>query len=840
MAGHLEIEVRGARVHNLKDLDVNVPLERFVAVAGVSGSGKSSLAMGVLYAEGSRRYLEELSTYSRYRLGSAAAGDVDEVRHIPSAVAVRQRPLTAGSRSTVGTVSEVFAVLRLAMSRLGSHVCPNGHLSAPDLMAGATLKVKCSVCGVLFPLPEAEDFAFNSRGACPRCGGVGVVREVDESTLIPNPNKTIADGAVRPWTMMGKNLMPNLARQLGVRIDVPYKDLTAREKDIVLHGKPIKKQVAFTSKTGNAWDLKWTYTNAVDTVEQAVRGAKSDQGLTRVRRYLKTAVCPECGGSRLSAKARSSRLAGRGLDQIADLTLDQLRAFAPSIKRALPPDFAPLARRLLGELDATVAPIVALGLGYLVTARDARTLSTGESQRVRLAHAVRARTTGVLYVLDEPAGGLHPANLGGLLTVIDQLVADRNTVVAVDHDVELLARADHIIEIGPGAGAAGGEVIAQGTVANVERAAGSRIAPYLNHTAPLLVRRPATPGEMFAEGSIRWEVSALHNLRNVRGELPVGRVTAVTGVSGAGKSSLLLDGLYRGLSAHLAGRPPPAGVAALEAPDIRRAVLADAAPIGKNARSTVVTFSGVLDAVRRLYSATSGARSRGLDAAQFSYNNKSGWCHTCRGIGVISLDIQFLPDLRVTCPDCDGKRYNPDVLAVEWEGMSIADVFALTVDQAVARFAAEPDVLARLGLLARIGLGYLTLGQATPELSGGEASRLKLMSEMSRNLEHTLIVSVEPSLGLHPDDVRGFVGVIDHLLARGATIAVIDHDLDLIANVDWVIDVGPGSGAGGGRVVAAATPADLAEDPASVTGPYLARRLKSAGELAPTRVPSAR
>ncbi|MDR1186542.1 MAG: excinuclease ABC subunit UvrA [Bifidobacteriaceae bacterium] len=829
MPGQLKIEVRGARVHNLKDMDVDVPLGEFVAVAGVSGSGKSSLAMGVLYAEGSRRYLEELSTYSRNRLGTTERGDVDEVRHIPSAVAVRQRPLAAGSRSTVGTVSEVFNVLRLAMSRLGSHKCPNGHLSAPDLMAGATLKVKCSVCGVLFPLPEAEDFSFNSRGACPKCDGTGVVRTVDESTLVPDPDKTIAQGAVRPWSMMGKTLMPNLAKQLGVRIDVPYKDLTAHEKDIVMHGKPVKKQVAFTSGAGNAWDLKWTYTNAVDTVEQAVRGAKSDQGLTRVQRYLKTAVCPECHGSRLSAKARSSRLAGRGLDQIADLTLDALHAFTPAITRSLPPDFANLAHRLLGELDGTVAPILDLGLGYLVTARDARTLSTGESQRIRLAHAVRARTTGVLYVLDEPAGGLHPANLGGLISVIESLVKDANTVVAVDHDVDLLARADHIIEIGPGAGAEGGEVIAQGSVAAIEHAPRSRIAPYLNRTARLMARRPAAPNDVFAKGHVTWKVGALHNLVGVTAVLPVGRVTAVTGVSGAGKSTLILDGLYDGLVAQLAGRGLPAGLSALDAPGIRRVVLADGTPIGKNSRSTVVTYSGVLDAVRQLYAATPSAHSAGLGAAQFSYNNESGWCPTCRGIGVISLDIQFLPDLRVVCPACDGKRYNSTVLSVEWEGLSIADVLALTVDQAVARFASEPGVAARLALLARIGLGYLTLGQATPELSGGEASRLKLMSEMSRKLDHTLIFLVEPSLGLHPDDVRVFIGVIDHLLGRGATMVLIDHDLDLIANMDWVIDMGPGSGSQGGRVVAADTPAELAKDPASVTGPYLARHMERAG-----------
>jgi excinuclease ABC subunit A len=559
-----------------------------------------------------------------------------------------------------------------------------------------------------------------------------------------------------------------------------------------------------------------------------VRGAKSDQGLTRVRRYLKSAVCPECGGSRLSAKARSSRLAGRGLDQIANLTLDELRAFTPAVERSLPADFQGLARRLLRELSGTLEPLLDLGLSYLVTSRDARTLSTGESQRIRLAHAVRSHTTGVLYVLDEPAGGLHPANMGGLIAVIRQLVADGNTVVAVDHDVDLLALAGHIIEVGPGAGADGGKIIAQGSVAAVERSPASRIAPYLNHTAPLFARHSAAPGDVFAKGRIRWEIGALHNLRDVSAELPLGRVTAVTGVSGAGKSSLMLDGLYQGLAEQLAGRPLPAGVASLDAPGIRRCVLADAAPIGKNARSTVVTFSGVLDAVRRLYAATPGARSAGLGAAEFSYNNESGWCPTCRGIGAIALDIQFLPDLRMTCPDCDGKRYNPAVLAVDWEGLSIADVFALTVDQAVARFAAQPEVLARLSLLARIGLGYLTLGQATPELSGGEASRLKLMSEMSRKLEHTLIVSVEPSLGLHPIDVRVFVGVLDHLLARGATIALLDHDLDLIANVDWVIDMGPGSGAAGGRVVAAETPEALSRDPASVTGPYLARRLQRA------------
>ncbi|MDB1802179.1 excinuclease ABC subunit UvrA [Eggerthella lenta] len=823
------IEVRGARVHNLKDIDASIPLNRLVGIAGVSGSGKSSLALGVLYAEGSRRYLEALSTYTRRRLTQAGRASVDEVLHVPAALALHQRPSVPGVRSTFGTSTELLNSLRLLFSRAGSHVCPNGHRVPPTLNVAAERPIACPVCGVEFFGPGAEDLAFNSGGACPECDGTGIVRTVDLDSLVPDETLTIDEGAVAPWSTLMWDLMKQVAREMGVRTDVPFNQLTPAERDIVFSGPAEKKHILYKAKKTDTFaELDFTYYNAVYTVENALAKVKDEKGLGRVARFLKQGVCPVCHGTRLSAEARRPQVAGIDLAEASAKTLDELVAWTDAVPEGLAPEMRPMAHNIVESFQHTARRLVDLGLGYLALDRAGSTLSTGERQRVQLARAVRNRTTGVLYVLDEPSIGLHPSNIDGLVEVMRDLLADGNSVVMVDHDTRILAAADWLVEMGPGAGADGGRIVAQGTLAEVEANPASLIGGFLSGEETVRVRERVPAADVFAHGSIELATGALHTVKPLKVAVPRGRLTAVTGVSGSGKTTLVLESLIPALVANASGAKLPAHVKRIEAAGIERANLIDATPIGSNVRSTVATYAGVHDELRRAFARTPDAKAAGLKAGDFSYNTGKLRCPECDGTGSISLDVQFLPDVDITCPVCGGSRYAPKASRIhrpaegcEDPGCTLPRLMAMTVDEARTPASGLKKARARLDTLHELGLGYLTLGEATPALSGGEAQRLKLASEMGRAQDDAVFVFDEPTIGLHPLDVRTLLGVFERLVEQGATVVVIEHDLDVIANADYVVDLGPGGGASGGRIVAVGTPEQVADNPESVTGRYL-------------------
>ena len=821
------IEVRGARVHNLKNVDVDIPLGQIVGVAGVSGSGKSSLALGILYAEGSRRYLESLSTYTRRRMTQAERADVTDVRYVPAALALRQRPGVPGIRSTFGTMSELLNSLRLMFSRLASHRCPNGHYVPPSLAVAAGQAITCPTCGAKFYGPSAEELAFNSTGACPTCGGTGIVRTVDESTLVPDDTKTIDEGAVVVWGTLMWSLMADMARDLGVRTDVPFRDLTPEEKEIVYHGAQEKHHLHYLNpKNGQSTEMDFTYYSAVNSVLNSLAKAKDEKGMKRIEKFLREDVCPDCHGTRLSESARAPRLRGIGLDQATAMTLTDLVEWVRGVPDSLPEEMRPMARTICESFLDTSRRLMDLGLGYLSLDRAAATLSTGERQRVQLARAVRNRTTGVLYVLDEPSIGLHPHNLRGLTGVMDDLVADGNSVVLVDHDTQVLRHADWIVEMGPDAGADGGNVIAQGPVADVAADPASRIGPFLATERSERVRPTVPEEELFSAGVLHLSTSAIHTVHPLEVDLPKGRLTVVTGVSGSGKTTLVLESLIPALQAHIAGEPLPAHVRELDAPGITQAKLIDATPIGINVRSTVATYAGVHDELRKVFARTPGAKALGYKAGDFSYNTGKLRCPTCDGTGQISLDVQFLPDVNITCPDCRGSRYARaawDVTRTAKDGLphSLPELMDMSVDEALDACRGLKLPQRRLQTLHDLGLGYLTLGEETPGLSGGEAQRLKLASEMGRGQEGSVFVFDEPTIGLHPLDVRTLLGVFQGLIDQGATVVVIEHDLDVIRNADWIVDMGPGGGTEGGRVVVAGTPGDVRACPQSVTGAFI-------------------
>ena len=822
------IEVRGARVHNLKNVDVDVPLSELVGVAGVSGSGKSSLALGVLYAEGSRRYLEALSTYTRRRLTQASRAQVDEVLHVPAALALHQRPAVPGIRSTFGTMTELLNSLRLLFSRLASHVCPHcGARNEPTLNVAAGLPIICANCGKEFHAPGAESLAFNSAGACPACAGTGIVREVNRAALVPDESKSIDEGAVLPWGSLMWDLMKQVAGAMGVRTDVPFKDLTPKERDIVFNGPAVKKHILYKPKKGDDFaELDFTYFNAVYTVENALAKAKDEKGLKRVARFLEEKTCPDCGGTRLSEAARAPRVRGLNLAEASAMTLDAAVDWVRGVPGSLGADMRPMATNICESFLDVARRLLELGLGYLALDRAGATLSTGERQRVQLARAVRNRTTGVLYVLDEPSIGLHPANVDGLLGVMRDLVVDGNSVVVVDHDVRVLKACDHLIEMGPVAGAEGGHVIAQGTVGDVAANPRSRIAPFLADGESVRERGCMPVSHMFDLGHIRMTTSQLHTVKPLDVDIPRGRLVAVTGVSGSGKTTMVLESLIPALKARSAGEKPPEHVRSIDADGIERANLIDATPIGANVRSTVATYADIHDDLRRAFARSDEAKAGGWKAGDFSYNTGRLRCPTCDGTGSISLDVQFLPDVDIECPDCRGSRYASEADAIhrttkDGRELTLPQLMAMSVDQALAVTVDMRKVHARLITLHDLGLGYLTLGEPTPALSGGEAQRLKLASEMGRAQSHAVFVFDEPTIGLHPLDVRVLLGVFDRLVASGATVVVIEHDLDVIANADWVIDMGPGGGESGGRIVAAGTPEQIAADANSITGRYL-------------------
>lgn len=825
MADH--IEIRGARVHNLKNIDVNVPLNEIVGIAGVSGSGKSSLALGVLYAEGSRRYLEALSTYTRRRMTQAAKAQVDEILYVPAALALHQRPAVPGIRSTFGTGTELLNSLRLMYSRLASHRCPNGHYLPPTLAVAAEQELVCPECGAKFYAPSAEELAFNSRGACPSCGGTGIVRTVDRSTLVPDESLTIDEGAVAPWNTLMWSLMTDVCRAMGVRTDVPFRDLTDREKDIVFNGPAEKKHILYRAKNSDvATELDFTFYNAVYTVENALAKVKDESGMKRVERFLKQEPCPACGGTRLSERARAPRLRGISLDEACRMTLSALSEWVDGVPAGLPAEMRPMAESICESFRTAAKRLMELGLGYLTLDRAASTLSTGERQRMQLARAVRNRTTGVLYVLDEPSIGLHPSNIVGLVEVMRDLVADGNSVVLVDHDTQILGVSDHIIEMGPGAGADGGTVIAQGTVAEIVGNADSKIGPYLSGASREKLRPQVPAANLFAEGTIRLSTAAIHTVKPLEVAIPKGRLTAVTGVSGSGKTTLILESLIPALEANIQGKPLPEHIRSIEAEGIGQVKLIDATPIGVNVRSTVATYANVHDELRKIFARTADAKARGYKAGDFSYNTGDLRCPVCDGTGTISLDVQFLPDVDIPCPECRGTRYAKDANSVRYnaksgEEYSLPDVMAMSVHTALDACRDMKLVCQRLQVLDDLGLGYLTLGEQTPSLSGGEAQRLKLASEMGRAQNDSVFVFDEPTIGLHPQDVKTLVGVFQTLIDHGATVIVIEHDLDVIRSADYIVDMGPGGGDEGGRVVAAGTPEEIKNTPESKTGQFL-------------------
>lgn len=827
------IEVRGARVHNLKNIDVDVPLGELVAVAGVSGSGKTSLAMGVLYAEGARRYIEALSTYTRRRMAQAARADVDRVKHVPAALALRQRPGVPGVRSTFGTSTELLNVVRLIFSRLGSHLCPNGHRQPPSLHVATEDPMVCGECGAEFYAPEAEELAFNSEGACPTCQGTGTVREVDDASLIRDESMTIDEGAVIPWQMYGFKVQPQIAREFGVRTDVPWRELTEWEKDIVFDGPEEKKHITVTTKNG-VHELDFTFRNARLTVTAELERANDEKRLARVSRFLIERTCPTCHGTRLSAAARAPLIGDENLADVTAMALEDVLEWAPGVVGGMPDEMRSMARSLVDTLLQMARRLIELGLGYLSLDRAGATLSTGERQRVQLARAVRNETTGVLYVLDEPSIGLHPSNVHGLQGVIDDLLAEGNSVVMVDHDVQVLREADHLIEIGPGSGHEGGTVIAEGSVAEVDRDPDSLIGGFLTDRERVVVRERAEADRVFDRGTLLMRTGPVHTVHALDVEIPRGRLTGITGVSGSGKTTLVLESLVPSLRAeHARGRARrPEHVEELEAGGIEKVNMVDATPIGINVRSTVSTYVGVLDDLRRAYARLDAARADGLGAGDFSYNTGSLRCPRCEGTGEISLDVQFLPDVDIVCPACEGCRYGPEaeqytrLSAGGTKELSLPQLLSLTVAEAIEHVSDLKKIRTKLDALIHVGLGYLTLNEATPALSGGEAQRLKLVSELDRRQGRTLFVFDEPTVGLHPLDVRVLIEVLQRLVDQGGTVIVIEHDLDLVANTDHIIDMGPGGGADGGRIVATGTPDELADDPGSTTGRYLRGHLR--------------
>ena len=825
-----KILIRGARVHNLKNIDVDVPLGKIVGIAGVSGSGKSSLALGVLYAEGSRRYLDALSTYTRRRMTQAAKADVDEVLYVPAALALHQRPGVPGIRSTFGTGTELLNSLRLMYSRLANHRCPNGHYLAPSLAVAAGQELVCPECGARFYAPAAEELAFNSQGACRTCDGTGTVRTVDRSTLVPDESLTIDEGAVAPWNSLMWSLMTDVCREMGVRTDIPFRDLTDREKDIVYNGPAEKKHILYHSKkTNQAGELDFTYYNAVYTVENALSKVKDEKGMKRVEKFLKLETCPDCGGTRLSEAARAPKLKGISLAEACRMTLSDLTEWVSEVPGSLPEEMRPMAKSICESFQTVAKRLLDLGLGYLTLDRASSTLSTGERQRMQLARAVRNRTTGVLYVLDEPSIGLHPSNIVGLTGVMHDLIADGNSILLVDHDSQILSDADWIIEMGPGAGIDGGEVIAQGTVPELAGNSASLIGPFLTGQPQTPVRKQTGASEMFSEEKICLSTSAIHTVKPLEVDIPKGRLTVVTGVSGSGKTTLILESLIPGLEAWIDGKPLPDHVRAVNADGIAHVKLIDATPIGINVRSTVATYANVHDELRKTFARTSDAKELGYRAGDFSYNTGKLRCPVCDGTGVISLDVQFLPDVKITCPKCRGSRYSKSAEKIKYtnkkdkngRSLSLPELMEMNVSTALKACANLKSVRQKLQVLEDLGLGYLTLGEETPSLSGGEAQRLKLASEMGKAQSDSVFVFDEPTIGLHPLDVRTLLGVFQTLIENGATVIVIEHDLDVIRNADYIIDMGPGGGEAGGRIVASGTPEEIRKSPESITGIFL-------------------
>ena len=815
------IKIRGAKVHNLKNINVDIPLGKIVAIAGVSGSGKSSLALGILYAEGSRRYLEALSTYTRRRITQTEKAKVDLIEHVPAALALHQRPNIPGIRSTFGTSTELLNSLRLLYSRCGNYICPNGHKLEASMNIARELPLKCEECDEEFYGLGAEEYAFNSDGACPKCSGTGIIRDVDITKLVPDETLTLEEGAVKPWSKFGISWMYLMAGELGVRTDVPFNELTEDEKDIIYYREPVKRYIAIPSKNGKLFDLNCEYRNAISTVKESLNKAKSEKGLTRIEKYLKVKTCDECNGSRINNKANSTLLNGINITEASSKTLEELVKWIPESIKTLPENMMGMAEAISEEFMDNAGALLKLGLGYLTLDRPSSTLSTGELQRVQLARTIRNPTTGVLYVLDEPSIGLHPSNIDGLIHVMKELVANGNSVILVDHDTSILEVADYLVEIGPASGVDGGHLIAEGTISEIEYDDNSIIGKYLSKEENVIVRDRCDDDELFDEGIITLSTMPIHTVHELYLEIPKGRFNVVTGVSGSGKTTLILESLYPAIKASLDGEKLPDHIDYVDFDTINKVHLIDATPIGKNVRSTLATYSGVLTNMRKLYAQQDKAKELQLNLKDFSYNTGKLRCPTCNGTGRISMDVQFLPDVEIDCPDCEALRYSNKADQITYQGFSIKDAMALTIDEAIGVYELEEKIYNKLKTLQDIGLGYLTLGESTPELSGGEAQRLKLASHMGRKHKNTLFIFDEPTIGLHPEDVKQLIQVMDELVENGATIIIIEHDLDLIKNADYIIDMGPGGGKQGGKIVATGTVDELKENTDSITARYL-------------------
>lgn len=817
-----KIKVRGARVHNLKNINVDIPLNKIVGIAGVSGSGKSSLALGVLYSEGSRRYLEALSTYTRRRMTQVEKALVDEILYVPAALALHQRPAIPGVRSTFGTGTELLNSLRLMFSRLASHCCPNGHYVEPSLAVAAEQELVCPVCGENFYAPSAEELAFNSQGACKTCGGTGIVRTVDKSTLVPDDSLTIDEGAVAPWGTLMWSLMTDVCREMGVRTNIPFKDLTDKEKDIVYNGPAEKKHIFYKAKnTNQAGELDFTYYNAVYTVENALSKVKDEKSMKRVEKFLKQDICPDCHGTRLSEKARTPKLMGLTLDKVCEMTLSDVVEWVKKVPQSLPKEMVPMAESICDSFQSVAKRLIDLGLGYLTLDRASSTLSTGERQRMQLARAVRNRTTGVLYVLDEPSIGLHPSNIVGLRGVLHDLIEDGNSVVLVDHDVQILKDSDWIIEMGPQAGVNGGYVVAEGTIPEIIDNKKSIIGGFLSDKEEVKICENISPDMMFKNGKIHLETNSIHTVKPLKIDIPKGRLTVVTGVSGSGKTTMVLESLVPALDSLTSKKKMPEHIVKIEADGIKQVKLIDATPIGINIRSTVATYANIHDELRKIFAKLPQSKENKYKAGDFSYNTGKLRCSVCDGTGVINLDVQFLPDVEIPCPECGGSRYSKIVEDIKYKGNSLAKLMSMDVNTAIDACDDLKSVQQRLQVLKDLGLGYLTLGEATPSLSGGEAQRLKLASEMRKAQSESVFVFDEPTIGLHPLDVRTLLNVFQTLIDNGATVVVIEHDLDVIKNADYIIDMGPEGGNAGGEVIFSGTPSELRNCKISKTARFL-------------------
>ncbi len=817
-----KIIVKGAKVHNLKNIDVDVPLNKIVGIAGVSGSGKSSLALGVLYSEGSRRYLEALSTYTRRRMTQAEKSDVEEVLYVPAALALHQRPNVPGIRSTFGTGTELLNSLRLMYSRLANHCCPNGHYLEPTLAVAAEQELICPVCGEHFYAPSAEELAFNSQGACETCSGTGVTRTVDKSTLVPDENLTVEQGAVAPWNSLMWTLMVDVCREMGVRTNIPFKDLTEKEKDIIYNGPAEKKHIFYKAKNSNvAGELDFTYYNATYTVLNALSKVKDEKSMKRVEKFLKTDICPACGGTRLNERARLPKLAGMSLDETCKMSLYDLIFHVNKIPDTLPNEMRPMAKNIAESFLNTAKRLMDLGLGYLTLDRASSTLSTGERQRMQLARAIRNRTTGVLYVLDEPSIGLHPSNIEGLKGVIHDLINDGNSVIVVDHDIEILKESDHIIEMGPKAGVDGGYVIAQGTISDIEENKDSIIGGFLSGKEKVIIRSRSKKEDIFENGKIHLSTGCIHTVKPLEIDIPKGKLTVVTGVSGSGKTTMVLESLVPAIENMILEKKLPEHILNIEAKEIKQIKLIDATPIGINVRSTVATYANIHDELRKIYAKTKNAKELKYKAGDFSYNTGKLRCPHCDGTGTISLDVQFLPDVEIPCPECRGSRYSKEAYAVKYNSYSMPELMAMNVNKAAEICKDLPLIHQRLKVLEDLGLGYLTLGEQTPGLSGGEAQRLKLASEMRKAQNGSIFVFDEPTIGLHPLDVRTLLCVFQTLIENGATVIVIEHDLDVIKNADYIIDMGPDGGEKGGEIIFKGTFEELKKCKISKTAKFL-------------------